>query len=448
LTVSRLKGAIAPSEFLDLTADPPAFIEIDPREGFSVRNFQIQAAKTAMTSDIVVYGNDDVLTRKLAWDIAAAQQRWREKHGGQGQSLPVYNTFVCVSPFSDFEDNHPEIVAIDSAGRQSDTLIDLIAQERKEMYTMAKASEISHNVWLGPTPDPAVETENQYDILVECTDLGRLNPAAFRLIAEYPDESTRSPCIDFPSSGSILAPSWSNAEADGIIETCKWIYHLAHGTRPSSPSDSATDIEDDDGDSVMDDTANDRARRPRKVLIHCADGYTESTMLGIAYYSYSTGLPVPQAWLDLHTTKHRNFFAYTSDVSLLSAICPRLLAESPVLAHVPRSEVSTLAADEPAWFAGLDGSFPSRITGYMYLGNLTHANNPSLLRALGIGQILSVGETAMWRDGEREEWGVDNVCLVQGVQDNGIDPLTGEFERCLQFIGRSSVNDVILTLTS
>ncbi|RKU42901.1 tyrosine/serine/threonine protein phosphatase pps1 [Coniochaeta pulveracea] len=436
LTVSRLKGAIAPSEFLNLDLSPPEFIDIDPAEGFSVRNFQIQAAKTAMTSDIVVYGQDDVLNRKLAWDIAAAQQRWREKHGDQGHSLPVYNTFVCVSPFSEFEEKHPEIVAIDSAGCQNDSVIDLIAQERKEMYTMAKASEISHNVWLGPTPDPTIEPEAQYDILVECTDLGRLNPAAFRLIAEYPDESTRSPCIDFPSSGSILAPSWSTAEADGIIETCKWIYHLAHGTRPSSPSDSVTDFEDDDGDSVMDDATQDRARRPFKILIHCADGYTESTMLGIAYYSYSTGLPVPQAWLDLHTTKQRNFFAYTSDVSLLSALCPRLLAESPALAHLCRPEISALGKNEPAWFAGLDGSLPSRITEYMYLGNLTHANNPSLLKALGIGQILSVGETAMWRDGELEEWGVDNVCLVQGVQDNGIDPLTSEFERCLEFIDR------------
>lgn len=31
---------------------------------------------------------------------------------------------------------------------------------------------------------------------------------------------------------------------------------------------------------------------------------------------------------------------------------------------------------------------------------------------------------------------MDNVCLVQGVQDNGIDPLTSEFERCLEFIDR------------
>jgi dual specificity MAP kinase phosphatase len=54
---------------------------------------------------------------------------------------------------------------------------------------------------------------------------------------------------------------------------------------------------------------------------------------------------------------------------------------------------------------------------------------------MGIRQILSVGETAVWKDGELGRWGKDNVMVVQRVQDNGVDPLTEEFERCLEFIG-------------
>lgn len=435
LTVSRLKGAIAPQEFLQF-GQPIDFIEADPKEGFSVRNFQIQAAKTAMTSDIIVYGDNDVVVRQLGWDIAAAQQRWRDKHETQGHPLPTYSTFICGSPFSEFEEKHRDLVAIDSAGRSTGKVIDLTNQERQEMYAMAKSSEISHNVWMGPTPDPATDEEHRYHILIECTDLGRLNPTALQALVENPSGTITHPYFDFPSSGSILAPSWSHAEADGILETCKWIYHLAHGTHPSCPGAE----QDGDGDSVMGDALTssqgaNHTRRPRKVLIHCADGYTESTMLGIAYFSYSTGRPVPDAWLNLHTAKRRNFFAYTSDVALLSAIAPRLLHESPVCKDKSLADITALVRDEPKWFAGLDGSFPSRITDYMYLGNLTHANNPSLLMALGIKQILSVGEMAMWRDGELEEWGTENVCVVAGVQDNGIDPLTDQFERCLDFIG-------------
>ncbi|KAI0900374.1 hypothetical protein F4806DRAFT_153555 [Annulohypoxylon nitens] len=426
LSVSRLKGAIAPNEFMNPCADGE-FIEVDPKQGFSVRNFQIQAAKTAITSDIIVYGEDAGLVRKLGWEIASAQSKWRKKH----ECLPKYNTFICVSPFEDFEKRHSEIVSIDSEGRLTGAVVDFFHQERLEMYTMTKSTEISRNVWLGPTPEPEGEEQQQFDVLIECSDLGRLNPAALQVIAEGPNDDTRHTYLDFPSSGSILPPTWSHAEADGILETCKWLWHLSHGTLPSR---SDTDV---DGDSNMSDASEAtevEANRPRKILIHCADGYTESTMLGIAYFSYSTGRPVHQAWLELHTMMKRNFFAYPTDVALLTSIAPRLLHESPVCADKSLLEITSLVKNEPKWLSSLDGSFPSRILDYMYLGNLGHANNPDLLRAMGIKQILSVGETAMWREGELDQWGEDNVLVVEKVQDNGIDPLTKEFEKCLEFI--------------
>lgn len=441
LNTARLKGAIAPHEFLQLGGAAVEFLEVDPKEGFSVRNFQIQAAKSAMTSDIIVYGEHEATVRKLVFDIAAAQLRWRDKHEAQRHHLPRYNTFACVAPFAEFEEKHPEIVSVDAAGQLTGNVMDFFHQERHEMYDMTRASEISHNVWLGPTPDPGSEDEQSYDVLIECSDLGRLNPATLQAISEGADpEPGRQLHVDFPSSGSILAPTWSHAEAEGILETCKWIWHLAHGTHPSA-SPALADCDGDGDVPMLLDTPDGTVSlhlHPRKILIHCADGYTESSMLGIAYHSYSTGRPVPEAWLSLHTTKGRNLFAYPSDVALLTALTPRLLQESPLRAGESLADITALARDEPKWFAGFDGSFPSRILDYMYLGNLGHANNPDLLRSLGIGQILSVGETAMWRDGELGEWGVENTCVVKGVQDNGIDPLTDEFKRCLEFIGKPS----------
>ncbi|KAK1985098.1 dual specificity phosphatase [Colletotrichum cereale] len=436
LSLARLKGAIAPQEFIHLT-DAPEFLDVDPRDGFCVRNFQIQAAKAAMISDIVVYGEDDEAVRKLGLDIATAQLRWRQRHETQGHTIPEYNTFLCVAPFERFEKDHNEIVAVDSRGRLTGNVLDFFHQERKEMCNMTKASEISHNVWLGPTPDPAAGEEDQFDVLIECSDVGRLNPSALRALAVSRVEPAQRPYIDFPSSGSILPPTWSQAEADGILETCKWIYHLAHGTLPAT-SVPGTDV---DGDTDMDEQSGSAPvnLRPRKILVHCADGYTESTMLGIAYFSYSTGQGIADAWLHLHTSKKRNFFAYPTDVALLTCIEARLLHESPLHLGKGLREITALIK-EPSWLPGLDGSLPSRVLDYMYLGNLGHANNPDLLRALGIGQILSVGETSMWREGDLEQWGPENVCVVQGVQDNGIDPLTDEFERCLDFIDRGRRN--------
>lgn len=436
LTVSRLKGAISPHEFL-CSASTPAFQDVDPKDGFSVRNFQIQSAKSAMTSDIVVYGHDLSGTRKLAWNVAAAQERWRDKHSTQGHPIPTYNTFVCVSPFDEFEKNYPELVAVDSTGLLTGNVIDFVHQERKEMYAMTTPSEISPNVWMGPTLDRGTDEGRLFDIQIECSDMGRLDPAALQAIAESPAAEPKQAFLDFPSSGSILPSSWSHAEADGIIETCRWIYCLAHGTYPSSNGAHS----DQDGDTIMSEDPPHFAVHPRKILIHCGDGYTESTMLGIAYYSYSTGRPIPDAWLNLHKTLGRNFFAYPADVSLLTSISSRLLSESPVLGDRSLSDVESLTATEPDWLPGIDGSFPSRVLDYMYLGNLGHANNPDLLKALGIRQILSVGETAMWRDGALEDWGSENVCTVQCVEDNGIDPLTEEFERCLEFIGKQTYQD-------
>ena len=425
LSISRLKGAISPSEFMRPGSEPE-FLEVDPREGFSVRNFQIQAAKTAMISDIIVYGDDELQVRQLGWDIATAQRRWRERQADQDHELPKFNTFICTSPFSEFEEDFGDIVAINSRREMTGAILDFFFQERKEMCQMTEASEISKNVWMGPSPDLGSEEEKKFDVLIECSDLGRITPSMLRAVCRSRREANFPIHLDFPSSGSILPPTWSHSEADGILETCKWIYHLSHGTRPEAD-------EEDNDDTIM--MEYDGYFEPLRILIHCADGYTESTMLGIAYFSYSTGLPVPDAWLQLHIVKKRNFFAYPTDVALLRSIAPRLLRESPLYSSMSLSDITSLVNDEPQWMASLDGSLPSRILHYMYLGNLGHANNPGLLKAMGIGQILSVGEATMWRDGELEDWGEGNLCIIQGVQDNGIDPLTEDFGRCLDFIG-------------
>jgi dual specificity MAP kinase phosphatase len=429
IDVARLKGAIGPEEILQRGSDA-SFVDPDPRDGFCIRNFQIQPAKMSLLSDIIVYGEDSKLTRRVAWEIAAARRCWHDTQLANNGSVPIYNTFVCESPFEEFERNHPEIVAIDATGRCTGHVIDFVIQERREMWEMTKASEVSHNVFMGPTPELGSKEEQDFDVLIECSDLGRLNPRALAAVASSREKEVKHRFHDFPSSGSILPPTWSHTEADGILETCKWIYHLARGTRP--PHDSHTE----NVEMTFQTEDEHSTSHSRKILIHCADGYTESSMLGIAYHAFSTGQPVFDAWLKLHTEKQRNFFAYPTDVALLTALAPRLLQESPACVDKSLETITNLSRNEPDWLPGLDGSFPSRVLDYLYLGNLGHANNPDLLRELGIGQVLSVGETAIWREGDMEKWGEDNVLVIEGVQDNGIDPLTEEFTRCLEFIDR------------
>lgn len=96
LSKARIKGAVAPHEVISSTS---RFLMADPPEGFSVRNFQIQTAKLAPLSDIVVYGEDGVDRAELlaiAEEFTNAQAAWRFKHDPMQERKP-YNTFVLTS---------------------------------------------------------------------------------------------------------------------------------------------------------------------------------------------------------------------------------------------------------------------------------------------------------------------------------------------------------------
>ena len=305
------------------------------------------------------------------------------------------------------------------------------------MCAMSKASEIAPNVWLGPTPDSSVlpvpgqsPEEPQFDLMIEASDLARPpESSALKEVAEKIGRGRQS--MDFPSSGSIMPPTWSHAEVDSLLEMCRWMYELANPDCASDSEGDETDDEELEQDKDGDIQMKNLPPPSRKMLIHCADGYTETSLLALAYFMFVECVPVHSAWVRLHREKRRNFFAYPSDVSLLTSIQPRIMQESPKGSRIIPSSLP----EDPAWLKRLDGSLPSRITPYMYLGNLTHANNPDLLTALGIKRILSVGESVSWPKEKLASWGTANFLYVDRVQDNGVDPLTEEIDRCLAFVG-------------
>jgi dual specificity MAP kinase phosphatase len=297
--------------------------------------------------------------------------------------------------------------------------------ERAEMAEMSKASEIHHNIFLGCTQDAQEDAAGarEYDIVIECTDHGKSpRPEDLDEVVTKLSHGRVPQRLEFPASGGVVVNNWSHNEMSRIMDFCGWLYRYTHGDF-GSDSESV----DSDGDHPMKESS--LRSQTHKVLITCNDGYTETSMLALAYTMYAKAFPTHKAWLYLHKNKGRNFFAYPDDLRLLRRLQSALLQRSP--ASPPVSPGLRVKIPDPRWALKMDGSFPSRILPHLYLGNLDHANNYQMLHELGIHQVLSIGEPVSWSNDN--ELGIINMC-IDGVQDNGMDSLTKHIKRCLAFI--------------
>lgn len=93
LNSCKLKGAVVPDDIIHAN-EKPGFNDVDPRNGFCVRNFHIQVGKFAALSDIVVYRGSDVSVEEVeevAKRISTAQLLYRSTVEWEH---PAYSTFV------------------------------------------------------------------------------------------------------------------------------------------------------------------------------------------------------------------------------------------------------------------------------------------------------------------------------------------------------------------
>ncbi|KZO91539.1 hypothetical protein CALVIDRAFT_505486 [Calocera viscosa TUFC12733] len=152
----------------------------------------------------------------------------------------------------------------------------------------------------------------------------------------------------------------------------------------------------------------------------------------------------------------------------LDAETSMAIASKPKASKRPRASTSPSLPgfpDHQVWFDDprFDGSFPSRVLPFLYLGNLNHASNAYMLHALGITHVVSVGECALvppighgengtgfnlvcpvthslagrgslWME-ERE--GRIKVLDIKGVCDDGIDSLRPQIRPIVEWIDKA-----------
>ncbi|KAG6809039.1 hypothetical protein H0H92_001851 [Tricholoma furcatifolium] len=179
---------------------------------------------------------------------------------------------------------------------------------------------------------------------------------------------------------------------------------------------------------------------------------------------HSPPVVVPSA-SHTHTHAHANPYA---EGRFVSSTLPAIQAQPMQKGLRPRANTSpflpSFVGDHQSWFNDprFDGSFPSRVLPFLYLGNLNHAANAFMLHALGITHVVSVGECALippphhvqphayhhlhphggaqvyhgslWHE-ERE--GRIKVLDIKGVCDDGIDTLEPQLEPICDWIDRA-----------
>jgi protein-tyrosine phosphatase len=128
-----------------------------------------------------------------------------------------------------------------------------------------------------------------------------------------PEEILHLEC--FATSQNTSHPSAHQIIIDAILEHCMWIRTQA---RPQLRT--SLDLRGPKS------TTKDAHIAARRVLIHCSDGYTDSSLLTLAYIMYDRVCSLPEAYLYLQNDKKRSFFVYPLDVTLLGQLEKRVMA--------------------------------------------------------------------------------------------------------------------------
>ncbi|KAI9282453.1 hypothetical protein BC943DRAFT_328820 [Umbelopsis sp. AD052] len=532
---SRLVGSVLPNEILT-PGEHPDFLDTTESElGINLRNFRIQVGRYATISDIVVYGTGAI---DAARKIAAAQKKIKAQRQEQikaakqqngNRPLPSvndldYRTFVVIDPFSAFEQSYPELVCLDHQGSPVNR-VNFWEQEREEMYVLTKASEITKGVWLGNTQDVPLSADDEL-----------ANPHRISICIETHDLAD----MPLPSTLTLARVTLNDLPKDQLPEE---LIHLdCYSSGSSLTSVSAFDVFYSQLAHLL-EFIDEQVTQGRRILIHCADGYTETSMLALSWVMYKERQRLPGAYL--HLQELRSFFVYSSDVEILKRVEKKILEptecrepphkrkreettgqeeieqlsiggaqgirkpethdidlvkktpamvddeeddegdlvssedepedrtadrrqlfDDTYMSQVPKNLVASSAMDtdqhddvdevipildshrtaqgggpsslenEPdeikaqyPWFYSerFEGSFPSRILPFLYLGNLNHATNPKVLKALGITHVLSVGENANLGDDFK-------LLLLDNLYDDGIDSLWGHIDDCIKHI--------------
>ncbi|KAK4047764.1 tyrosine/serine/threonine protein phosphatase pps1 [Microbotryomycetes sp. JL221] len=353
----RLVSSLSLDAIVRTTADDRVEFNLPNHAAFksvNLRHFGLQGAKYASICDIVVYGEHgiDQGVVEAAVMIKQAQQDLWEQRGCQGVR---YNVFVVSDAFATFEARYPTLVAVDSNGFIRNKL-DFLEREREEMRVLTEATEIAPNVWLGNGQDvPCAPFAYHYSSdSASSLDDQDSNPLSLAVCIEAHDNA-------HPLSLSALAAAdrrLTSLEQTGaaydevrrlvedeqdstkLVEACSpvlrpHVQDIIHLETPSSISRVGSNCrQQQQFINELVDTALwmrqqatpevETNKVARRILLHCVDGYTETSLLALTYVMLVRRCSAPEAYLALQQDCARSFFVYPQDYRSMPSIEQRV----------------------------------------------------------------------------------------------------------------------------
>ncbi|KAK9767926.1 tyrosine/serine/threonine protein phosphatase pps1, variant 3 [Basidiobolus ranarum] len=462
VTKHRLSGSVlfeeiitsstppSPEQLSDWTFLAPQNLVTNART-INLRNFASQPARYASISDIIVYsteGDDSALD--IAKKVSMAQLNTaRRRKASKGDNGLTYNTYVVTEPFSKIEALLPNLVALDPQGHVKN-YTNYWLKEREECQAFTHASEIAPNVWVGNAKDVPCSKPDELYIVPEIFNPVSSNPHDFSICLEA-SEFTEYPGT---SAFKILAAKLAKTPPQENSNLSGPTVYARIGVGISYASESIELVTTKILNVVQ--FMKNQADQGRRILLYCGDGYSETSIVALTYLMFRHRLTLTQAYFVFQAK--RSFSVAHHNLELLMCVedlvWATLEAENKYQnlklplnnneknkenqyhnSHEKIFQKDLLAAKEigSSWFynSRFKGSFPSRISPHLYLGDLNHATNPDLLKLLGISHILSAGENTKQSTREFE------ILHLKNLLDDGVDTLMPHIDQCVEFIGTS-----------
>lgn len=472
----------------------PVFLNLDATSGINLRNFHIQVTKLAICSDFIVYCFNP---EHLDNCYRIARLLWVTQRIESGNNNDIsYNVFIL-------EDFRPKPLSSGaysvSCNRKITKNYDInkltklnleylqtwnteyTIKERVETLKMSCATKVIDNVFLGNSWDYQnflnFKHSNLRDqVYKKCLDLTNLycNPSNSIVTSNYKTTDLIETILPLPNlKYKMLIGCYNEAKfpddetLQGLLKVFNDDQQLGDYYMLSFPSSGSIGIGDIKTENIICLLNVLKLMyiinniKQHDILVYCSDGYTELSLLSLCYLIYCTNCLLNDAIIDLHLKYGRPFYIFNTDVQILSKLEGILRKYSPVNktgewdvvdymspVDINKMLLSGIVNREPDWCKEVDGSLPSKILPYLYLGSLKHANCLPLLGKLGIKKVISVGENLDWltsskferendvnldvlSNGDIELYNisskdstkvtVDQVMKINNLQDDGID---------------------------